>query len=153
MELMQRLHDDGDEGQVELSDVGSDLRVSVTRVCIMAAQQGVNGTNGLFMKEENPTGKKKTAHQHIWCVSHCAHLCSTVFHFKVQTLIIPMGKLNEIPRAYPSPSGSRMRESSVSTRPDRKCCWRKGTESSNMVATPWSCTILENAELCGYNNR
>ena len=55
--------------------------------------------------------------------------------------------------AYPSPSGSRIRESSVSSRPDRKCCCRKGTESSNMVATPWSWTILENAELYGYNNK
>lgn len=54
VELMQGLHDDGDEGQVELSDVGSDLRVPVPRVCIMAAQQGVNSTNGFFMKEENP---------------------------------------------------------------------------------------------------
>lgn len=55
---MQCLHDDGDEGQVELSDVGSDLWVRVARVCIMAAQQGVNSTNGLFMKEENSVGKK-----------------------------------------------------------------------------------------------
>lgn len=60
VELMQRLHDDGDEGQVELSDVGSDLRVDVARVCIMAAEQGVNSTNGLFMKEENPVGQKNT---------------------------------------------------------------------------------------------
>lgn len=58
VELMQRLHDDGNEGQVELSNVGSDLRVIVARVCIVAAQQGVNGTNGLFMKEENAVGKK-----------------------------------------------------------------------------------------------
>lgn len=39
--------------------MGSDLWVSVARVCIMAAQQGVNSTNGLFMKEENPVSKKK----------------------------------------------------------------------------------------------
>lgn len=32
VELMQRLHDDGDEGQVELGNVGSDLRVIVARV-------------------------------------------------------------------------------------------------------------------------
>lgn len=60
VELMQRLHDDGNEGQVELSNVGSDLRVIVARVCIMAAQQGVNSTYGLFMKKENAVGKKRT---------------------------------------------------------------------------------------------
>ena len=59
MELMQRLHDDGDERQVELSDVGSDLRVVVARVCVMAAQQGVDCANGLFMEEENPVGENK----------------------------------------------------------------------------------------------
>ena len=59
VKMMQRLHDDGDEGQVELSYMGSDLRVTVARVCIMAAEQGVNGTNGLFMKEENPVGKNR----------------------------------------------------------------------------------------------
>lgn len=59
VELMQRLHDDGDERQVELSQVSSDLRVLVARVCIVAAQQGVNSTDGLFMEEENPEGKKK----------------------------------------------------------------------------------------------
>lgn len=32
MELMQRLHDDGDEWQVELSHMGSDLRFSEARV-------------------------------------------------------------------------------------------------------------------------
>lgn len=32
VELMQRLHDDGNEGQVELSYMGSDLRVSIARV-------------------------------------------------------------------------------------------------------------------------
>lgn len=53
---MQRLHDDVDEGQVELGNVGSDLRVPVARVCIMATQQGVNCTDGLFMKEEHPVG-------------------------------------------------------------------------------------------------
>lgn len=47
---------------------------------------------------------------------------------------------------HPSPSGSRMRDSSVSSRPDRKCCCLKGTESSNILATPWSWCILENAE-------
>lgn len=57
VELIERLHDDGNEGQVELSNVGSDLRVHVSRVCIMAAQLGVNGTNGLFMKEENAVGR------------------------------------------------------------------------------------------------
>lgn len=56
---MQRLHDDWDERQVELSHVGSDLRVPVARVCIVATQQGVNGTNGFFMKEENPVGDKQ----------------------------------------------------------------------------------------------
>lgn len=79
VELMQRLHDDGDEGQVELSDVRSDLRVSVARVCIMAAQQRVNSTNGLFMKEENPVGEKTCISK---TVSHCACTsCSTAFHF------------------------------------------------------------------------
>lgn len=58
VQLMQRLHDDGNEGQVELSNVGSDLRVTVARVCIMAAQQGVNCTYGLFMKKEKAVGKK-----------------------------------------------------------------------------------------------
>lgn len=32
VELVQRLHDDRDERQVELSHVGSDLRLSVARV-------------------------------------------------------------------------------------------------------------------------
>lgn len=68
MELMQRLHDDGDEGQVELSDVGSDLRLTVAGVCIMAAEQGVNRTNGLFMKEENPVGEN-------------THECHRVSHY------------------------------------------------------------------------
>lgn len=82
VELMQRLHDDGDEGQVELSDVGSDLRVSVSRVCIMAAQQGVNGTNGLFMKEENPTGEKKnSASAHLVCFSLRTHLPYALLYF------------------------------------------------------------------------
>lgn len=58
VELMQCLHDDGDERQVELSEVGSDLRVLVARVCIMAAQQGVNSTDSLFMEEENPAGDR-----------------------------------------------------------------------------------------------
>lgn len=71
VELMQRLHDDGNEGQVELSNVGSDLRVIVARVCIVAAQQGVNGTNGLFMKEENAVGKK-IIYQYN-CVFYCVH--------------------------------------------------------------------------------
>lgn len=65
VELMQRLHDDGDEGQVELSNVGSDLRLTVARVCIMAAEQGVNSTNGLFMKEENPVGEKISVFQTV----------------------------------------------------------------------------------------
>lgn len=78
MELMQRLHDDGDEGQVELSDVGSDLRVSVARVCIMAAQQGVNGTDGLFMKEKNPVGKTK----YISTIGvFLTHVLNTLLHF------------------------------------------------------------------------
>lgn len=32
VELMQCLHDDGNERQVELSHMGSDLRVSIARV-------------------------------------------------------------------------------------------------------------------------
>lgn len=32
VELMQRLHDDGDEWQIELSHMGSDLRLDVARV-------------------------------------------------------------------------------------------------------------------------
>lgn len=59
VELMQRLHDDRDQGQVELSYVGSDLRVLVARVCIVATQQGVNSTDGFFMKEKNPVGDKQ----------------------------------------------------------------------------------------------
>lgn len=49
MELMQRLQDDGDERQVQLSNVGFDLRVFVTKIRVMAAQEGVNSTDGLFM--------------------------------------------------------------------------------------------------------
>lgn len=60
VELLQRLHDDGDEGQVELGDVGPDLRVSVAGVCVVAAQQGVDGADGFFMEEENPAGGKTT---------------------------------------------------------------------------------------------
>lgn len=72
VELRKRVHDDGDERQVELSDVGSDLRVGVTKVCIVAAQQGVDSTDGLFMKEENPTGKKnKSGSAHFVCFSLC----------------------------------------------------------------------------------
>ena len=74
MELLQCLHDDGDEGQVELSNVGSDLRVSIARVCIMAAQQGVNGTNGLFMEEENAEGEEiKTRISTIVSLCTCTH--------------------------------------------------------------------------------
>lgn len=57
---MQRLHDNGQQGQVELSDMRPNLRVLVTRVRIMTAQQRVNGTDGLFMKEENPAGDKSS---------------------------------------------------------------------------------------------
>lgn len=79
MELLQRVHDDGDEGQVELSNVGSDLRVSVARVSIMAAQQGVNSTDGLFMKEENPVCIKKKKYMSTIVVS--AHMyCTHVLH-------------------------------------------------------------------------
>lgn len=59
VELIQCLHNDGNEGQVQLSNVGSDLGIPIARVCIVAAQQGVNSANSLFMKEENPAGKKK----------------------------------------------------------------------------------------------
>lgn len=59
MELMQGFHDNGKQGQVKLGNVGSDLRVCVARVGIMAAQQGVNGTYGLFMKKENAVGAKE----------------------------------------------------------------------------------------------
>lgn len=81
MELLQRVHDDGDEGQVELSNVGSDLRVSVARVSIMAAQQGVNSTDGLFMKEENPVCiKKKKVYEYNCCVcAHVLHTCTTLY--------------------------------------------------------------------------
>ena len=96
VELMERLHDDGDEWQVELSDVGSDLRVGVTGVCIMAAQQGVNSTNGLFMKEKHPVGKKREYQPICWFLA----VSSTVFHFKVHTLLIPKGELNETPDSY-----------------------------------------------------
>jgi len=54
MELGQRLHDDEDEWQVELSDVTSDLGVGVAGVGVVAAQQGVDGTDGLLVEEENP---------------------------------------------------------------------------------------------------
>lgn len=67
VELMQCLHDDGDERQVELGNMGFNLRVSITRVCVMAAQQGVDSTNGLFMKEENPAGDRKSISAYfIW---------------------------------------------------------------------------------------
>lgn len=59
MELMQGLHDDGDERQVELSDLGSDLWVSVARVSVVAAQQGVNSTDGLFVKEEHAARQRR----------------------------------------------------------------------------------------------
>lgn len=58
VELMQSLHDDRDERQVELSNMTSDLRVPVATVCIMAAQQGVNSTDRFFMEEENPVDRK-----------------------------------------------------------------------------------------------
>lgn len=45
--------------------MGSDLRLTVARVCIMAAEQGVNSTNGLFMKEENPVGEKISVFQTV----------------------------------------------------------------------------------------
>lgn len=76
VELMQRLHDDGDEGQVQLSDVGSDLRLAVAWVCIVAAEQGVDCTNGLFMKEENPGGENTH-------VCHCVSRYAFVLQAKI----------------------------------------------------------------------
>lgn len=46
-----------------------------------------------------------------------------------------------------------MSDSSANRRPDRKCCWRNGTDSSNMLTTPWSWTWQENAELCKRRHR
>lgn len=56
MELGQGVHDDGDEGQVELGDVGSHLGVRVARVRIMTAHQRVDCTDGLLMQEKHPGG-------------------------------------------------------------------------------------------------
>lgn len=158
MELMQRLHDDGDEWQVELSHMGSDLRFSEARVWIMAAQQGVYGADGLFVEEEHTVEKWEKRKNDIIMFFTTAN----AHHQNVSSIIsdqLQGGRFNinsrwsaQDSRTYPSPSGSRMSESSVSTRPDRKCCWRNGTDSSNMVATPWSCTMLENAELCRRDN-
>lgn len=67
------------------------------------------------------------------CVSMVKYLCRNVSH--------------------PSPSGSRMSDSSANRRPDRKCCWRNGTDSSNMLTTPWSWTWQENAELYERRHR
>lgn len=39
--------------------MGPDLGVLVARVCVMAAQQGVDGTDGLLMEEENTEGRNK----------------------------------------------------------------------------------------------
>ena len=54
VELGQRLHDDEDERQVELSDVRPDLGVGVAGVGVMAAQQGVDGADGFLVEEEDP---------------------------------------------------------------------------------------------------
>lgn len=59
VQLIQDLHDNWNKGQVELSNMGPDLRVLVARICIMAAQQGVYRTNGFFMEEENTVGRNK----------------------------------------------------------------------------------------------
>lgn len=59
IKLIQYLHDNWNKGQVELSNMGPDLKVLVAKICIMAAQQGVYRTNGFFMEEENTVGKKK----------------------------------------------------------------------------------------------
>lgn len=56
IELIQCLHDNCNQGQVELGNVSPDLRVLVARICIMAAQQGVHSTNGFFVEEENAVG-------------------------------------------------------------------------------------------------
>lgn len=42
-----------------------------------------------------------------------------------------------------------MTASSVNTSPAKQCCWRKGTDNSNMFAIFWSWTFVENPELCG----
>lgn len=54
--MIQCLHDNWNEGQVELGNVSPDLRVLIARICIMAAQQGVYSTNGFFVEEENTVG-------------------------------------------------------------------------------------------------
>lgn len=53
MKLGQRLRDNGDEWQVKLGDVSANLGISVTRVCIMTAQQRVYCTDGLLVQEED----------------------------------------------------------------------------------------------------
>lgn len=70
MQVMQSLHNDGKQGQVELSNMSSDLRISVARVCIMTAHQGVNCTDGLFMEEEDPVGKTKAKTLGVCCTAH-----------------------------------------------------------------------------------
>lgn len=74
------------------------------------------------------------------------------------TWLIPINRLFFLPAAsqalepepwgptYPSAPGSRRSATSTSTNPDRKCCFRKNTESSNMLATRGSCLWQEKAE-------
>ncbi len=49
VKLGQRLHDDGDEWQVELGDVRADLGVCVAGVRVMTAQQRMQRANGLLV--------------------------------------------------------------------------------------------------------
>lgn len=78
IELIQCLHNNGNERKIELSNMGSDLRITVARVCIMAAQQGVNSTNCLFMKEKNPVGERKKV---VLCISYITCVLYAALNF------------------------------------------------------------------------
>lgn len=53
-ELRQRLHDNGHQGQVELGHVGAHMGVGEAGVSVVAAEQGVQGADGLFVQEKCP---------------------------------------------------------------------------------------------------
>lgn len=74
--------------------MGSDLRVGVTRVCVMAAQQGVNGTNGLFMEEENPAGPKLK-----WISTFGVFITARVLNGAILHFVLKF-KLNDTPDSY-----------------------------------------------------
>ena len=56
VELGQSLHDDGDEGQVELGHVAAHLGVDVAEFGVVAAQKGVDRADGFLVQEKHPEG-------------------------------------------------------------------------------------------------